>query len=212
MADALSLLVAVTVAYMLGSLSFAVLVSRVMGLQDPRTFGSGNPGATNVLRSGSKLAAILTLVLDALKGWLPVWWVAHSGAAWGLGAGTLAAVALAAFLGHLYPLYFRFKGGKGVATALGVLLGLNPWLALAAATVWLVTAVTSRYSSLASLLAAVAAPGVYVLAGGSWWLLQPPLALAISAMSMLLIYKHAGNIERLLRGQESRIGAAKKPR
>lgn len=203
--SALAPLAAGVLAYTIGSLSFAVLVSRVLGLRDPRTFGSGNPGATNVLRSGSKLAAALTLVLDAAKGWLPVWALARWGAGFGLGEGSLALVALAAFLGHLYPVFFRFKGGKGVATALGVLLGLSPWLGLAVLGVWLAVALIWRYSSLAALVAALAAPGLYALAGGLLWRVQPPVALAVVLMSLLLIYRHAANIDRLLRGRETRF-------
>ena len=143
--------VAALAAYLMGSLSFAVLVSRIMGLADPRSYGSQNPGATNVLRSGNKVAAALTLLLDALKGWLPVWWVTQQGLAWGLGDGTVALVAIAAFAGHVWPIFFRFKGGKGVATAAGVLFGVQPWLGLATMTTWLIVAYFSRYSSLAAL-------------------------------------------------------------
>jgi glycerol-3-phosphate acyltransferase PlsY len=139
MSPALPLLAALA-AYLIGSLSFAVIVSRLMGLSDPRTYGSGNPGATNVLRSGNKAAAILTLVFDALKGFVPVLLVDQFGARWGLGTGTVALVGLAAFLGHLWPVFFRFQGGKGVATAAGVLLGMNPWLGLATLATWLIIA------------------------------------------------------------------------
>ena len=196
-------------AYLLGSLSFAVLVSRLMGLPDPRSFGSKNPGATNVLRSGSKAAAILTLLLDACKGWLPVFAVVHGGASLGLGTGTVACVGLAAFLGHLYPVFFKFKGGKGVATAAGVLLGLNPSLGVAILLTWVVVAGLSRYSSLAALVAALAAPAYYVL--GAAWFGQPDasIALAIMVMSLLLLWRHRENIGRLLRGQESKLGAKK---
>ena len=147
-------------AYLVGSLSFAVIVSRLMGLNDPRSYGSKNPGATNVLRSGSKAAAIITLLLDALKGWLPVMLVRWFGKPYGLEEGTLALVGLAAFLGHLYPVFFRFQGGKGVATALGVLMGVDAYLGLAVCASWLIIAFFSRYSSLASLVAAVFAPTV----------------------------------------------------
>ena len=142
--NALYPLLATVAAYLIGSLSFAVIVSRAMGLNDPRTYGSGNPGATNVLRSGSKAAAAVTLLLDAAKGWLPVALVQWFGSRFGLGDGTVAMVALAAFLGHLYPVFFRFKGGKGVATALGVLLGISVWLGLAVALTWLIIAVLFR--------------------------------------------------------------------
>ena len=156
-------MIAVVAAYLIGSLSFAVIVSRVMGLNDPRTYGSGNPGATNVLRSGSKAAAAVTLLLDALKGLVPVLLVKLFGEHFGLGDSTLALVALAAFLGHLYPVFFGFKGGKGVATALGVLLGISGWLGLATALTWLLIAVFFRYSSLAALVASIFAPVYYVL-------------------------------------------------
>ena len=193
-------------AYLIGSLSFAVIVSRVMGLHDPRTYGSGNPGATNVLRSGSKPAAIATLLLDALKGFVPVVLVQWFGKPYGLGDGTLAAVAVAAFLGHLYPVFFRFQGGKGVATALGVLLGISGWLGLATALTWLIIAVFFRYSSLASLVAAVFAPVYYVLFGGVLWYTEGPVTAAIVAMGLLLIWRHRENIQRLVAGKESRLG------
>ena len=197
-------------AYLIGSLSFAVIVSRMMGLHDPRTYGSGNPGATNVLRSGSKPAAIATLLLDALKGFVPVVLVQWFGKPYGLGDGTLAAVALAAFLGHLYPVFFRFQGGKGVATALGVLLGISGWLGLATALTWLIIAVFFRYSSAASLAAAVFAPFFYVLGGGVAWVMDARIGVAIAVMSGLLIYRHKENIGRLLAGKESKIGSKKK--
>jgi glycerol-3-phosphate acyltransferase PlsY len=203
-------LLATVVAYLIGSLSFAVLVSRVMGLSDPRTYGSNNPGATNVLRSGNKAAAVLTLLLDALKGWLPVvavkWW----GEAWGLGDGSVALVGLAAFLGHLYPVFFAFKGGKGVATAAGVILAFNPWLGLATLASWLIIAVFFRYSSLASIVAAVFAPFFFLLGGGSVWEAPTPLVLSLALMGLLLIWRHAENINRLIAGKESKLGAKKK--
>jgi acyl phosphate:glycerol-3-phosphate acyltransferase len=196
-------------AYAVGSLSFAVIVSRVMGLNDPRTYGSKNPGATNVLRSGSKAAAIVTLLLDALKGWLPVVLVKWYGKPYGLEEGTLALVALAAFLGHLYPVFFRFVGGKGVATALGVIVGINPWLGLAVGATWLVVAYVSRYSSLSSLMAAVLAPVYYVLGDGFAWVEDNRILLAMTAMTSLLIWRHYENINRLLKGTESRLGKKK---
>lgn len=199
-------ILATLAAYLVGSLSFAVIVSRVMGLHDPRTYGSGNPGATNVLRSGSKAAAIATLLLDALKGWLPVALVHWFGRPYGLGDGTLAAVGLAAFLGHLYPVFFRFQGGKGVATALGVLLGISGWLGLATALTWLIIAFFFRYSSLASLVAAVFAPVYYVLFSGVVWYAEAPVTAAIVAMGLLLIWRHRENIKRLMAGKESRLG------
>ena len=160
---------ATLLAYLLGSLSFAVIVSKGMGLKDPRSYGSKNPGATNVLRSGSKAAAIITLLLDGLKGWLPVVLVKWFGADYGLGDGTVAAVGLAAFLGHLYPVFFQFKGGKGVATAAGVLLGVSWLLGLATLLTWVIVAFFSRYSSLASLAAAVFAPFYYLLGDREAW-------------------------------------------
>lgn len=202
-------LLSVIAAYLIGSLSFAVIVSRVMGLADPRSYGSGNPGATNVLRSGAKKAAVATLLLDAAKGWLPVALVQHFGAAHGLGDGTLALVALAAFLGHLYPVFFAFKGGKGVATAAGVILALQPWLGLAVLLAWLAVAFVTRYSSLAALVAAVLAPALYLLGDGRLWPVSGPVLLALLAMGLLLIWRHRDNIRRLLAGTESRIGAKK---
>jgi len=204
-------LLATLVAYLLGSLSFAVIVSRVMGLSDPRTFGSKNPGATNVLRSGSKAAAVITLLLDAAKGWLPVVWVAHFGQAYGLGEGTQALVGLAAFLGHLYPVFFRFVGGKGVATAAGVVIGVSGWLGLITLLVWLTMALVFRYSSLASITAALMAPVVYVLADGSLWLKSNPVALALVLMALLLLYRHTANVNRLVKGTESRLGKKSAP-
>ena len=177
--DFLYSFVATVVAYLIGSLSFAVIVSRLMGLNDPRTYGSKNPGATNVLRSGSKAAAVVTLLLDAVKGWLPVVLVRWFGEPWGLGDFTLALVGLAAFLGHLWPVFFRFEGGKGVATALGVLVGISGWLGLVLGLLWLAVAAMSRYSSLASLSAAVLSPVVYVLASGLLWNAERPVTGAI---------------------------------
>ncbi len=200
---------ATLVAYLVGSLSFAVIVSRVMGLNDPRTFGSKNPGATNVLRSGNKAAAVITLVLDAAKGWLPVFLVGWLGQPYGLEEGTLALVGLAAFLGHLYPVFFRFQGGKGVATALGVLLGVNWVLGLATAATWLIVAFFFRYSSLAALLSAVFVPAYYVFGDGVAWNLEKPILFTLSLMSLLLIFRHAENIGRLARGTESKIGKKK---
>jgi len=193
-------------AYLVGSLSFAVIVSRVMGLNDPRTFGSKNPGATNVLRSGSKAAAITTLLLDAAKGWLPVMLVRWFGKPYGLDDGSVAMVGLAAFLGHLYPVFFKFFGGKGVATALGVLLGLNAWLGLATLLIWLATAALFRYSSLASIVAALLAPVAYALGGGEVWFVSKSIALGVVVMSLLLLYRHAENINRLIKGTESKLG------
>lgn len=202
---------AAVAAYLIGSLSFAVIVSRVMGLSDPRTYGSKNPGATNVLRSGSKAAAIVTLLLDAAKGWLPVMLVKWYGQPYGLEEGSLAMAGLAAFLGHLYPLFFRFQGGKGVATALGVLLGLNWMLALATALTWLIIAFFFRYVSLASMVAAVFSPVYYIFGNGVAWNMEGPILFSISLMSLLLVYRHAENINRLVRGTESKLGRKKAP-
>ncbi len=200
---------ATVAAYLMGSLSFAVIVSSVMGLNDPRTYGSKNPGATNVLRSGSKAAAVVTLLLDAVKGWVPVVLVKWYGKPYGLEDGTLALVGLAAFLGHLYPVFFRFVGGKGVATALGVLVGLSGWLGLAVMATWLLVAFFSRYSSLASLLAAICAPVYYLLGDGTAWYMDARVLVSVVVMSALLIYRHAENISRLVKGTESRLGKKK---
>lgn len=200
---------ATVAAYLVGSLSFAVIVSRVMGLNDPRTYGSKNPGATNVLRSGSKAAAVVTLLLDAFKGWLPVMLVKWFGEPYGLGDGTVALVGLAAFLGHLFPVFFRFVGGKGVATALGVLLAISWVLGLATGATWLVVAYAFRYSSLASLLAALFAPAYYIFGDGVAWAMDKSILLAVAVMSLLLIWRHAENIGRLVKGTESRLGKKK---
>ena len=204
-------IIATLAAYLLGSLSFAVIVSRAMGLSDPRTFGSKNPGATNVLRSGSKPAAIATLLLDGVKGWLPVALVGWFGAPYGMADGTIALVGLAAFLGHLYPVFFKFVGGKGVATALGVLLGIHPVLGLAVVLTWLLVAFVFRFSSLASLAAALLAPVYYVLGSGEVWYRDTMVLLSICAMGALLFYRHRDNIGRLVSGKESRLGKGKKP-
>ena len=200
---------AALVAYLVGSLSFAVVVSRFMGLADPRTYGSNNPGATNVLRSGNKLAAVLTLLLDAVKGWLPVWVAVHEGAAYGLGEGTVAMVALAAFAGHVWPVFFRFQGGKGVATAAGVLIGIQPLLGLATLATWLIVAYFSRYSSLAALASALFAPAYYFLGHRVAWYVDNRVLLAVAVMSAVLIWRHQANIGKLMRGEESRIGGKK---
>jgi acyl phosphate:glycerol-3-phosphate acyltransferase len=200
---------AVAAAYLVGSLAFAVIVSRVMGLSDPRTFGSKNPGATNVLRSGSKAAAVVTLLLDALKGLLPVLLVKAFGKPYGLAEGTMALVGLAAFLGHLYPVFFRFQGGKGVATFLGVVFGIHWALGLATGLTWLIIAFFFRYSSLASLVAAVFAPLYYLFGSRLMWYAERPVTAALFAMALLLAWRHRANIERLLKGTESRLGAKK---
>lgn len=199
--ESLSSLIAVLLAYAIGSLSFAVLISRSMGLADPRSYGSGNPGATNVLRSGNKAAAVLTLVLDALKGYVPVMLALWLAPRWGWGETTVAFVGLAAFLGHLWPVFFHFQGGKGVATAAGVLLALNPLLGAATLATWLIVAFFTRYSSLAAIVAAVFAPFYELLIWGA-----SPMVLAIAVMCLLLIWRHQANIRKLLAGTESRIG------
>ena len=202
-------ILAALAAYLMGSLSFAVIVSRAMGLKDPRSYGSKNPGATNVLRSGSKPAAVVTLLLDGAKGWLPVMLVASYGRDWGLGDGTLAMVGLAAFAGHLFPLYFGFQGGKGVATALGMLFGVHWALGLGACASWLIVAYFFRYSSLASLVTALFAPVYYAFGDGLAWYSEKSVLLGISVISLLLVWRHAPNISRLVRGTESRIGAGR---
>ena len=200
---------AVLLAYLAGSLSFAVIVSRLMGLHDPRSYGSKNPGATNVLRSGNKAAAVVTLLLDAFKGWLPVVLVKWYGADYGLGDGTVAAVGLAAFLGHLYPVFFGFKGGKGVATAAGVLLGISWILGVATLATWLIVAFFSRFSSLASLAAAAFAPLYYLFGDRAAWYVDKGILMAVFAISALLFYRHRENINKLIKGTESRLGAPK---
>jgi glycerol-3-phosphate acyltransferase PlsY len=192
---------AVVAAYAIGSLSFAVIVSRLMGLNDPRSYGSGNPGATNVLRSGNKAAAVLTLLFDALKGYAPVLAAQLLQQRYGWGDGTVGFVGLAAFLGHLWPVFFRFQGGKGVATAAGVLLAINPWLGAATLLTWLIVAFFSRFSSLASICAAVFAPFYQMLIWGA-----SPVLLPLVVMSLLLIWRHQANIRKLLAGTESRLG------
>jgi glycerol-3-phosphate acyltransferase PlsY len=195
-------LIATVAAYLIGSISFAVVMSRVFGLSDPRTYGSKNPGATNVLRSGSKKAAIATLIGDGAKGWLAVFLAVKFGPQYGLDDAGIALVSIAVFLGHLWPVFFRFVGGKGVATALGVLLGLNGWLGLATLVTWLVVAYAFRYSSLAALIAAVFAPFYYGLLFG-----VDEILFAVIAMSALLLWRHSSNIANLIAGKESRIGS-----
>lgn len=202
-------LLATVAAYLIGSLSFAVLVSRMMGLNDPRTYGSKNPGATNVLRSGSKPAAVITLLLDALKGWLPVVAVTWWGDTWGLGEGTVALVGLAAFLGHLFPVFFRFQGGKGVATAAGVILAFEPWLGLATLLTWAIIVFFFRYVSLASIVAALFAPAFYLFGRGVVWEAPGDMVLSLAGMGILLVWRHAENINRLLAGKESKLGGKK---
>jgi glycerol-3-phosphate acyltransferase PlsY len=200
-------LLAAALAYLLGSVPFAVLVSRTMGLADPRSYGSGNPGATNVLRSGSKAAAALTLLLDGGKGWLAVWLAQRAAQAGWLEAAAVPLAALAVVIGHMWPLFLGFRGGKGVATAAGVLLAASGWLGLATVLTWLVVAVFFRYSSLAALAAAVFAPFYALLGQDLVWKLQPAMVVALGAISLLVIWRHQHNIRKLLRGEESRIGA-----
>lgn len=197
-------------AYLLGSVSFAVLVSKLFRLSDPRTYGSKNPGATNVLRSGNKAAALVTLLGDGFKGWLAVWLTLQFGGQFGLGDRALATVALAVFLGHLWPLYTKFVGGKGVATFFGVMLGLNAlWLGLPCLLTWLVVALVSRYSSLAALVAAAAAP-LYLTLFDEHLNYTDSIMLAVGVMTLLLFYRHRQNINKLLSGKESKIGSKDK--
>lgn len=188
----------IVAAYLLGSVSFGILVSRLYGLADPRTVGSGNPGATNVLRSGKKSAAVLTLLGDALKGWFPVWFALQSNMLmW-----VVAAVGLAVFFGHLYPIYHRFKGGKGVATALGVMLAVSLWLGLACLLTWAIVFAISRISSLSAIVAAALSP---LFAA---WLLMPykDYVLMVLVMAIMLVWRHRSNIQKLLAGTESGFG------
>ena len=201
--------VAPVLAYLLGSLSFAVIVSRVMGRNAPRTFGSNHPGATSVRRSGSKAAAIVTLLLDGLKGWLPVVLVRFYGRPYGMEDGTVALVGLAAFLGHLWPVFFRFQGGKGVATFLGVVLGVDAVLGLATLITWAIIAYFFRYSSLASLVAAAFAPVGYLMGDRLQWYVEKPIMFTLFVMGLLLVFRHRDNINRLLHGKETKLGAKK---
>ncbi|MBU1447540.1 MAG: glycerol-3-phosphate 1-O-acyltransferase PlsY [Gammaproteobacteria bacterium] len=201
----MTLLIFVVCAYLLGSVSFAVLMSKAFGLADPRTYGSGNPGATNVLRSGKKAAAILTLLGDAAKGWLAVFLAIKFAPHNGDGLLMVALVSLAVFLGHLFPVFLKFQGGKGVATALGVLLAISGWMGLAVLATWLLVAVVFRYSSLSALVAAITAPVYAMLLH-----LRPELVIATGVMSLLLIWRHKKNIQNLMSGKESKIGSKKK--
>ncbi|HEX4857752.1 MAG TPA: glycerol-3-phosphate 1-O-acyltransferase PlsY [Usitatibacteraceae bacterium] len=198
--------IAILLAYLIGSLSFAVLVSKAFGLPDPHSYGSGNPGATNVLRTGKKLAALLTLLGDAGKGWFAMWLAQRYAVEFGLGPMTLAGVAMAAFLGHLFPVFHGFKGGKGVATAAGILFAINAWLGAATLATWIIVAVFFRYSSLAALLSALFAPFYCLYLFG----LTPALA-ATLFMCALLIWRHRENIRKLLDGTESKLGQKKPP-
>ncbi len=192
----------VIAAYLIGSISFAVVMSRLFGLSDPRTYGSKNPGATNVLRSGNKKAAIATLIGDAVKGWFAVWLAIRLAPQFDVSEAGIAMVALAVFIGHLYPIFFKFVGGKGVATALGVLFGISVWLGLGTLVTWLVIAYAFRYSSLAALIAAIFAPFFYGLMNG-----VDEMFFAVLVMSALLVWRHSKNINNLLAGKESKIGS-----
>ncbi len=193
-------------AYLIGSLSFAVIVSRIFGLPDPRNYGSGNPGATNVLRTGKRAAAALTLIGDAGKGWLCLVLAQAMGKHFDLYSGVVAAVALAAFAGHLWPLFFRFQGGKGVATAAGILLAIHPWLGFGTIATWVLIFVFFRISSLAALIAALFAPFAYLL------LFKIDLmAIAVIFIAALLIWRHRANIGRLFAGTEGRFGGGAQP-
>ena len=196
-----TLLIYIALGYLIGSLPFAVIVSKAFGLADPRSFGSGNPGATNVLRTGNKAAAALTLFGDAAKGWLAMLMAAKVGA----GETAVACAGLAAFFGHLFPLFLRFKGGKGVATAIGVLIGLDGWIALGAVLTWVATAAITRYSSLAALVAACVAPLLALARHGIG-----AISIVVGVMCLLLIMRHKANIQRLMAGTEGRIGGKKK--
>ena len=195
-------LLATIAAYLIGSISFAVVMSRVFGVADPRTYGSKNPGATNVLRSGNKKAAIATLLGDAAKGWFAVWLARLLQERLALPDSAIALVAIAVFAGHLWPVFFRFVGGKGVATAAGVLLGLDLWVGVGTLATWIIIAYAFRYSSLAALVAAIFAPFFYALRFG-----VDVILFAVIAMSALLLMRHSSNIGNLLTGKESRIGS-----
>lgn len=205
MPSALIILLAVVAAYLLGSIPFAIIASRIFGLADPRSYGSKNPGATNVLRSGNKAAAIVTLLGDASKGWLAVYLAQKYGPEYGQGTALIGFVALAVFFGHLYPIFLRFKGGKGVATAAGVLLALDPLLGLATLGTWLFIAFTLRYSSLAALIAAVAAPMYAAMFWGT-----DAQVIVVGIIAMALVGKHWQNLQRLMAGSEPKLGAKKK--
>ncbi|AKU13117.1 glycerol-3-phosphate acyltransferase [Azoarcus sp. CIB] len=196
----MTLLPLLLAAYLLGSIPFAIVSSRIFGLADPRKYGSGNPGATNVLRSGNKAAALMTLLGDCAKGWLAVWGAARLG----FDATDSALAGLAAFLGHVFSVFLRFNGGKGVATALGVLFGINGWVALSALATWLAIAFTTRYSSAAALCAALATPlAGYILLGPT------PVVGILALVAAILIWRHSSNIRKLLNGTEGRIGGRK---
>jgi acyl phosphate:glycerol-3-phosphate acyltransferase len=197
----MSTLIVVLSAYLLGSVPFAVLVSRGFGLADPRSYGSKNPGATNVMRSGNKLAAALTLLGDAAKGWFAVWATRSFGPEFGLGDAAVALAGLAAFIGHLFPVFLGFRGGKGVATAAGALIGFSAGLGSMVLGVWLAAVAIFRYSSLGAIVAAAATPLVFLIFGGG-----NAHFYAATVMAGFLIWRHRGNIRRLMAGEETRIG------
>lgn len=200
----MTLLAFILVAYLIGSIPFALIASWIFRLPDPRTYGSKNPGATNVLRSGKKSAAVLTLIGDAGKGWLAIALAQSQAAVWHLGDEAVAVAALAVFIGHIFPVFLRFQGGKGVATAVGVLLGLKVLLGLLAIATWIAVAIISRYSSLSALIAALLSPVyAYLIFNASLH------TLTVSLMALLLIWRHQSNIVNLLTGKESRIGQKK---
>jgi len=206
MTNSLISIIAILIAYLIGSLSFAVIVSKLFSLPDPHTYGSGSPGATNVLRSGNKLAALLTLLGDAAKGWFALWLAQHYQADFKLSSIILAGVAFAVFIGHLFPVFFKFKGGKGVATAAGVIIAINLWLGLATLATWIIVVFFFRYSSLAALVAAIFAPFYTFYLFG-----LTPYLCAVIVMCALLIWRHKENITRLMNGTESKVGAKKIP-
>jgi len=191
-------------AYLIGSIPFAVVTSKLFGLDDPRNYGSGNPGATNVLRSGNKLVALLTLLGDAAKGWLAVFLVQQFGPAYGAQPQDVAIAGFAAFFGHLHPIFLNFKGGKGVATAAGVLLGFNLWLGLAAIAIWVVVVWFFRYSSLGAIAAAISAPILALALLGSGDMLT-----AVFCIALLLYWRHSENLQRIRAGTEPKIGDKK---
>ena len=204
--SALTVLALLIGAYLVGSVPFAVVFSRLFGLQDPRSYGSGNPGATNVLRSGNKTAAAFTLLGDAAKGWLAVWVALR----FQFSPLIVACVAIAVFIGHLYPVFLKFKGGKGVATAFGVMIAIQPLMALGAMATWIIMVVFFRFSSLAALTCALFAPFYYFFGGLFVWKAHLPIGAALIIIALFLFMRHGANIRRLLQGTEPRIGANKK--
>lgn len=205
----LSIIVVSGISYLLGSIPFAVIVSSIMGLPDPRRFGSKNPGATNVLRSGNKKAAAFTLAGDILKGVVAVYLTKLAVSTWSLSSALIGFSALAVFIGHVYPFTLQFKGGKGVATSLGILFALEPFLGLATMVTWIIVFYASRYSSLSAIIAALFAPVYYLLGANVVWTFNASTALCLTLISAILLIRHKANISRLLQGKEPRIGAKK---